>query len=187
MPVEPLETLQAAQTALAAPPGPWSAARRVAERRASGLSSALRLKTGAAPVAPNPPLKPEGVDRRSQPRWEGDSDIVLCRRPNSGLTPERAMWLLRSSQFRGRMIDVSMGGVAFDSAETLETGAPVIVRILHRTQGFEVDRTGRILRCTAIEAPEGQSRWMIVCLFDVPLTFDEVHRVGNHLFTATIV
>lgn len=95
--------------------------------------------------------------------------------------------MLRASQFRGRMIDVSMGGIAFDANESLEPGASIILRIAHKTHDFEIDRTGRILRCTKAEEADGTTRWVLVCEFEIPLTFDEVHRVGNHLFTATIV
>ncbi len=141
-----------------------------------------------APVAPATPLpKPSGDERRSYPRWEGDSDIILCRRPAGGFTPERAAWMLRASQFRGRMIDVSMGGVAFDAPEAVEEGAMVLVRVMHRTQGYEIDRTGRIVRCSRTDEVTEGERWVLVCQFDIPLSFDEVHRVGNHLFAATIV
>ncbi len=167
--------------------GVWPGASRSNDRRASGLSSALRMKSVStvAPVAPLP--KPCGAERRSYPRWEGDSDIILCRRPAGGFTPERAVWMLQASQFRGRMIDVSMGGVAFDAPDAFEEGALVLVRVMHRTQGYEIDRTGRIVRCSRSDDPSAGERWVLVCQFDIPLSFDEVHRVGNHLFNATIV
>ena len=124
-----------------------------------------------------------GQDRRAHPRRESGCTVTVCRRPpHASLTAQQISWLLHAGHLKGRLIDVSMSGMALQIPEPLESGTMIFLRVANRNFDHNVDAVGQVLRCTP---HEGQ--WHVVCRLDQTLTFEQVHRIGKHLFTSTIV
>lgn len=90
---------------------------------------------------------------------------------------------MQGSKLRGGLVDVSMSGVAFNLPEPLAPKTRVVLRIINRVLGKEVDATAKVLRC--LDAAEGGVT--VVCRFDRNLSFKQVHLIGRSLCAATIV
>jgi hypothetical protein len=136
------------------------------------------------PVARNAAETPSGRDRRAHPRHE--SGCIVAVLPQSNRTPasrDRIEWLLRSTQLRGQLVDVSMTGLAMRLSEPLECHSRIELRITNPRFNQHVDCSAKVLRCQKA----GDGHWQIVCRFERSLTFPQLHRIGRHLFASTIV
>src|SRR5262249_31675814 len=124
------------------------------------------------------------ADRRNLPRRESDCSVALCCvTEDEGLTRDRIEWMIHASELHGRLVDVSMSGVALNVSEQLAPGARIALRISNRPIGRHVDASATVLRCR----PDPQGGWSVVCRFARILTFEQIHLVGRNLFAATIV
>ena len=117
-----------------------------------------------------------------------EGEVLVCpHRGNGRLSPERLGRLLSTGLstegLRGRLIDVSMSGVAIHLAEALPGETRIGIRISSRTPGKSVDAAATVLR----SRQEGTTGWSVVCRFDKNLTFEQIHLVGQDLFASTIV
>jgi len=129
-------------------------------------------------------VSPSAMDRRKLPRRESECIVSVCPcRSEERLTGERISWLLHSAKTKGRLIDVSMSGVAFHLMESLPAGSRILLRIANRTLDKQVDTQAEVLRSRP--APDGG--WDLVCRFQKNLSFEQIHTVGHRLFAATIV
>jgi hypothetical protein len=124
------------------------------------------------------------AERRKLPRRESECIVSVwpCR-GEERLTGDRISWLLHSTKLKGRLMDVSMSGVAFHLTESLPAESRILLRIANRTIDKQVDTTAVVLRSRA--ARDGG--WDLVCRFEKNLTFEQIHTVGRSLFAATIV
>jgi len=138
-------------------------------------------RPGSVPAAAPPQ---SAMDRRKLPRRESECLVSVCLcRSEERLTSERITWMLYASKLKGRLIDVSMSGLAFHLPESLPAGSRILLRIHNRTIDKQVDTQAEVLRSRA--ASDGG--WELVCRFQKNLTFEQIHTVGRSLFAATIV
>lgn len=122
-------------------------------------------------------------DRRLHPRRESACIVSVCVKSTQvELSAQRIAWLLHSSRIKGKLLDVSMSGMALELYEPIDAGAEVLLRINNRNIKSAVDVTAKVLRCTAQEG-----YWHVICRLTKNLTFEQIHQVGNHLFSSTIV
>jgi hypothetical protein len=150
--------------------------------RAMGLDHQSKLSVSPDGLSGSDGLS--AMDRRKLPRRESECIVSICRcRDDERLTSERISWLLHATKLKGRLIDVSMSGVAFHAQESLAGGSKILLRIANRTIDKQVDTQAVILRSRA--ASDGG--WDVVCRFHKNLTFEQIHTVGQSLFAATIV
>ncbi len=168
-----------------APARHWTTATEECALHASAAPDAAisqRRESGDQPQTR--PAVTHPSDRRAHPRRESTCTVSVCRKPDQfrGSTKTRD-WLLHSEGVQGRLSDVSMSGVAFQLSAPVEQGAEVWLRISNRRFAHDVDACARILRCTN----NGDGWWNVVCRLDKRLTFEQIHQVGQHLFSSTIV
>ena len=149
-----------------------------------GTAPGHQSNLSASPDGLSGPDGLSAMDRRKLPRRESECIVSICRcRDEERLTSERISWLLHATKLKGRLIDVSMSGVAFHAQESLAGGSRILLRIANRTLDKQVDTQAVILRSRA--ASDGG--WDVVCRFNKNLTFEQIHTVGHSLFAATIV
>ncbi len=130
------------------------------------------------------PPSPWGADRRKLPRREGDCLVTICPHASAErLSHEKISWILHSGKIKGRLIDVSMSGIALSLGEKLADNTKVYLRITNRVLDKYVDAAATVLRC----CPDGEAVWNIVCRFDKNLSFQQIHLIGRSLFASTIV
>lgn len=158
-----------------------------------GSLSAVRPPAPVSANQPTPPIPFEpplgGSERRLSHRYRVDGDVLVHRSSTGpGGRPRRVLIATPPDAF-GRMIDISTGGVAFESDDDFQIGEALLLTLranprqpvgsvdLRRLAGAAVLRT--------LPLPQGGST--IVCRFERALSFEEVHRIGGHLFEATIV
>lgn len=151
----------------------------------------------AAPQAPHPEPETKRVDpasgrdhapnprdRRAHPRRESGCQVAVCARSSqTNLTPQHIEWALHAAELKGRLIDVSMSGLAMELAEPIEAQTRVYMRISNRNLDRKIDTCAKILRCVA----NGSGQWNIVCRLEKNLSFEQLHFLGKHLFASTIV
>jgi hypothetical protein len=140
------------------------------------------------PIVPfEPPLG--GSDRRISRRYQIDGDVLVHRwLASSGGRPRRVLPATPPDAF-GRMIDLSTGGVAFESDDDFQIGEELLLTLRANLREpvapVDLRRLSRAAVLRTVRAPQGG--WTIVCRFERALSFEEVHRIGGHLFEATIV
>lgn len=144
-----------------------------------------------APEAARTPSS-KGMDRRAYPRRDSDGVVTVCRRSVGNRLLQRSpnlSWNLHASELKGRLIDVSMTGMALTLAEPLPEGTPVSLQVSSRSLDRPAEVTGRVLRCIAIDKRDGDedSGWRLVCQLDDRLTFEQVHSLGKQMFAYTMV
>lgn len=86
------------------------------------------------------------------------------------------------------MIDLSTGGVAFDCYDEFAAGETLFITLQADSghgPSIPLQRLARAHVLRSVRAVNGS--WTVVCRFEHPLTFEEVHRIGSHLFAATFV
>lgn len=133
-----------------------------------------------------------GMDRRAYPRRESDGMVSVCRRSVANRLFQQSpnlTWKLHSSTLKGRLIDVSMTGMALAMSDSLPEGTPISMQISSRSMDRTTDVTGHVLRCMPIEGPiaDGEPRWRMVCQLDSRLSFEQVHSLGKQMFAYTMV
>lgn len=124
-----------------------------------------------------PPQPAHGVDRR---RFLRRSSTQLVRViPDCGIPvdEEDLDCALHESPCRGRMVNISMNGVAFLLPKPLAVSARVWLKLESRTREFAVTRAARIVRA----APAADTGWMITCRFDHSLPYADVLLLGHDL------
>lgn len=127
---------------------------------------------------------PNPRDRRAHPRRESGCQVAVCpRSAQCNLTPQHIEWALHAAELKGRLVDVSMSGLAMELAEPIEAQTQVYMRISNRNLDRKIDTCGRILRCVENEA----GQWNLVCRLEKNLSFEQLHYLGKHLFASTIV
>jgi hypothetical protein len=125
-----------------------------------------------------------GRERRVHPRRDSDCQVSVCRKPASvTLTSQNAAWHLHASQLKGRLVDVSMSGMALQLPEAIEPETEILLRVSNRNFAQNVDAAGKVLRCSRSES----GRWNVVCRLTRNLTFEQVTCLGKYLFSSTIV
>jgi hypothetical protein len=143
-----------------------------------------------APPSPevfDPPMG--GSERRVSPRYRVDGDVLAHRwLTGPGGRPRRILPATPPDAF-GRMIDLGTGGVAFESDDDFLIGEELLLTLRADATGrgtaLDLRRLARAAVLRTVRASNGG--WTVVCRFERPLTFEEVHRIGGHLFVATIV
>lgn len=130
-----------------------------------------------------------GSERRVSPRYRVDGDVLVHRWLTSpGGRPRRILPATPPDAF-GRMIDLGTGGVAFESDDDFLIGEELLLTLRADATGrgtaLDLRRLARASVLRTVRASNGG--WTVVCRFERPLTFEEVHRIGGHLFVATIV
>lgn len=134
-------------------------------------------------TGPKPVGKVAKGDRRLHPRRESACVVSVCVKATQGeLSQQRIAWLLHSSRIKGKLLDVSMSGMSLELYEPVEAGSEVLLRVNSRNIKSVVDVTAKVLRCTAHDG-----YFNIICRLSKNLTFEQIHQVGNHLFSSTIV
>jgi hypothetical protein len=131
-------------------------------------------------------LAPAVIDSgcQSLPRVDRDDRVLACPCPGQVRAgSERMTRLLLAAQTRGRVVDVSMSGVALVLTGKFTPGSRIAIRISNRSGGKLVDLTAAVLRCRQ----DGEGGWDVVCRFDKNLTFEQIHLIGENLFASTIV
>ena len=169
--------------------GPWHSGRDTARDRAGATNEREHPSSGRAPstaaaVIEQPSPASTATDRRAHPRHQSGSTVSVAfvaggDRPaieSSHVAPF-------SARLTGKLIDVSMSGLAFQLPEQIPTGTKVRLRIENRMLNRTVESTGIVVRCQVTE-PRG---WAVVCRLDKHLSFEQIHLIGRHLFAATIV
>lgn len=135
-------------------------------------------------AAPRPITTLRGQDRRAHPRHESGCIVsVLPEAASRNLSRDRIEWLLRSTELRGQLVDVSMTGLAMNLSRPLESNERISLRVSNPRFDHHVDCVARVLRCHQ-DPEEG---WQIVCRFERSLSFQQLHQIGRHLFSSTIV
>lgn len=145
-----------------------------------------------SPVVPSKSASSQGMDRRAYPRRDSDGIVSVCLRAASNRLFQRSpdiSWKLHATALRGRLIDVSMTGMAFSLSEPLPEGAPVSLQVTSRSLDAPAQITGYVLRCTPTEEKdiEGNDQWRLVCQLDGRLSFEQVHSLGKQMFAYTMV
>ena len=132
--------------------------------------------------SPEVPSNPK--DRRAHPRRESGCEVSVCPcAAHEGMTPQQIEWALHSTELKGRLVDVSMSGLALELSDPVEAQSRVFLRISNRNLDRRIDTSARILRCTS----GGAGHWNIVCRLEKNLSFEQLHYLGRHLFASTIV
>ena len=153
---------------------------------------------GTDPASPAPTPEPPrasnsiGMDRRAYPRRDSDGVVTVCRRSVGNRLFQRSpnlSWNLHASELKGRLLDVSMTGMALTLSEPLPEGTPVSLQVTSRSLDQPAEVTGRVLRCIALDKRDGdeESGWRLVCQLDDRLTFEQVHSLGKQMFAYTMV
>lgn len=123
-------------------------------------------------------------ERRAFPRRESGCIVAVCLlSPEEALTPQQISWQLHAGRLTGRMVDVSMNGIALELPYSLEANTRLHMRISNRQLLQNLDISGSVLRSTA----HGEGVWNVICQLDRKLTFEQIHTIGKHLFASTIV
>lgn len=173
-------------------PARTSSARRLrladvtAAGRPTRLEAAL-LRIGRTETATDadaaPPALPRPSDRRAYPRHDSGSVVWVYRcDPSEFPNRPRAEWLLHAARLKGRLIDVSMNGVAFLVPEPLDAESHLLLRLANPRLDRHIDIEADVLRVIA-----GQHGWKIVCRLRRHLSLEQVVQLGRHLFDSRLV
>ena len=125
-----------------------------------------------------------GSDRRTYPRRESVC-IVSVRRDSTdaSLSQHRADWMLHSSRLKGKLLNISMNGVAFVLNESMQRDEGLLLRLTNRRFDKSIDATATILRCSRY----GTGEWKIVCRFRKTLTFEQIRLFGQQLESTRLI
>lgn len=142
------------------------------------------FNASSAPVAATkPPAAPAtaGSDRRTHPRWGSACEVLACVK--SGNPGDDLDWIFHRTNLRGRLTDISMGGLSLKLSEPIPAETVLIFRLTNRHFEKSVDAEGTVLRC--LPNPDGTAT--LVCRLMRKLSFEQVHLLGKQLFDSTIV
>ncbi len=142
------------------------------------------FSTSSAPVAAaKSPVSPAaaGSDRRTHPRWGSACEVLACVK--SGNPGDDLDWIFHRTNLRGRLTDISMGGLSLKLNEPVPADTVLIFRLTNRHFEKSVDAEGTVLRC--LPNPDGTAT--LVCRLMRKLSFEQVHLLGKQLFDSTIV
>lgn len=131
-----------------------------------------------------PGLISAGRDRRAFPRRESGCQVAVCiQSSDNNLTSQQVDWQLHAGRMVGRLVDVSMNGLAFQLDRALDAETKVYLRISNRHLQQTLDTSGAVVR----SKPTDDGQWTIVCRLEKNLTFEQIHTIGKQLFASTIV
>ena len=159
-------------------------------RRANSVDRALMnlsehpvnaaVETSAMPAANNPPVEMSEAERRAYPRRDSGNDVLILRQAE--MTPGPINWSLES-RLRGKVVDVSLGSVAFAVPVQLPAGERLSLRIVNHQFHKAVEVAATVLRTT----PLGPNEWRTICRFQHKLDYAQVHFLGRQPFPSQFV
>lgn len=126
--------------------------------------------------SPGPSMRAETSERRRHPRRESRHKVILLAtdppRATAGLE-----WRFLNDAVPGRLINVSLRGLAIESNEPMEPGVDVLIRIPASTGSKPSELGGRVLRCQSQE--QGVHRTIVRLSF--PLTVAQAEDISLKL------
>ena len=96
---------------------------------------------------------------------------------DSTANAQQRTWLLHSSRLKGRLVDISMNGIAFLSPEPIKGGETILLRLSNARFDKCLDTVAQVVRVS----PNENGAWRMVCRFRENLTFEQVNSFGMHL------
>jgi hypothetical protein len=125
-----------------------------------------------------------GRDRREFPRRESGCTVTVCRKTAArSLTAHDIDWQLHTGRLRGKLLDISLSGLAFTLTERLEADEQLFVRIRHCTFEAGTDVSADVIRVA--EAESGQ--WKVFCRLQRKLSLDQVQILGKHVLPSAVI
>ena len=141
------------------------------------------VATGTPASANAPSAAAAGSERRGLPRRDGACSVQICIVPGSEpVQSHRVEWLLHAAQQCGPLVDVSLRSVSIRLPVAVAAGERVLLRMLNRRLGKEVDRTARVIRSV-----RRNRDWQVVCRFDAPLQLEELQHFARFAFDSSCV
>jgi len=123
-------------------------------------------------------------DRRAFPRHEGACSVSVARTPvGTTAPPQEQSWLLHASQLKGRLLDISMNGIAISLPVSIEQGETILLRLSNPRLDRTLDTAAEVVRSEG----DDQGCYRIVCRFHRRLTLEQVNCFGKSLFPSQLV